>query len=222
MTIAVCVSRASVGKATFFGCTVVSTTTRSRPLGPSAPVLCATERLLLKQRRERRLAEPPAPARQRRTVKRQPMLEALLAAEELIIGVLDPARAQRLVRQIVHVLEDQQPGHQPRRQRRLTGPGPARRAETAIEKIPVDLLRQPRQRMTEIDDLIQGRPQQVFLAGVARLAHRSSPKSRNPDSRESRTAQNGNPKSQEIPANPHGFLQTKTTATADQINKSDA
>jgi hypothetical protein len=34
--------------------------------------------------------------------------------------VLQPARAQHLVRQVVHVLQDEQPGNQPRRQRRLT------------------------------------------------------------------------------------------------------
>jgi IS5 family transposase len=35
------ISRASVGCATALGCTVVSTITRSRSLGPIAPVLCA-------------------------------------------------------------------------------------------------------------------------------------------------------------------------------------
>ena len=47
------------------------------------------------------------------------MLEELLPAEELIIGVLHPARAQLLVGEIVGVFEDGQPRHQPRRQRRL-------------------------------------------------------------------------------------------------------
>jgi hypothetical protein len=37
------------------------------------------------------------------------MLEELLAAEELIIGVLDPALAQNLVGQVVGVFEDRKP-----------------------------------------------------------------------------------------------------------------
>jgi len=37
---------------------------------------------------------------------------------QLIIGVLDPALAQHLVREIVHVLEDREPCYQPGRQRR--------------------------------------------------------------------------------------------------------
>src|SRR6478752_5001425 len=45
LVMARCISRASVGCATAFGCTVVSTATRSRSLGPMAPVLCANDRL---------------------------------------------------------------------------------------------------------------------------------------------------------------------------------
>jgi len=41
------------------------------------------------------------------------VLEELLAAEELEIGVLEPAIAQRLVGEIVHVLEDGEAGHEP-------------------------------------------------------------------------------------------------------------
>ncbi len=50
------------------------------------------------------------------------MLEELLPAEELVIGVLDPALAQDLVGEVVGVLEDREPRHQPRRQRRTAGP----------------------------------------------------------------------------------------------------
>src|SRR4051812_49035157 len=49
------------------------------------------------------------------------MLEELLAAEELVIGVLDPTLAQHLVGEVVGVLEDRQPRHHPRRQRRPPG-----------------------------------------------------------------------------------------------------
>jgi hypothetical protein len=38
------------------------------------------------------------PARQRRPIKRQPVLEKLFAAEEPVIRILNPALAQRLVR----------------------------------------------------------------------------------------------------------------------------
>ena len=69
---------------------------------------------LLDQRHEMFLAEPLAPARQRGALERQRVLEALLAAEVLVIRILDSARAQHLVRQIVHVLEDQQTRHQPK------------------------------------------------------------------------------------------------------------
>jgi hypothetical protein len=48
--------------------------------------------------------------------------EVQFTAEELVIRVLQPARAQNLVRQIVHVLQDEQPRHQPGRQAGLPGP----------------------------------------------------------------------------------------------------
>src|SRR3546814_1906010 len=44
LTSARCISLASVGWAIAFGCTVVSTTTRSRSLVARAPVRCATDR----------------------------------------------------------------------------------------------------------------------------------------------------------------------------------
>src|SRR5215472_19305996 len=47
------------------------------------------------------------------------MLEKRLAAEVLEVRILHPAIAQSLVGKVVGVLEDRQPRHQPRRQRRL-------------------------------------------------------------------------------------------------------
>src|SRR6266542_2975898 len=47
------------------------------------------------------------------------MLEELLAAEVLEVRVLHPPIAQSLVGKVISVLEDRQPRHQPRRQRRL-------------------------------------------------------------------------------------------------------
>jgi hypothetical protein len=59
--------------------------------------------------------------RQRRAIEHQPVLEELLAAEVLVIGVFHPALAQHLVGEVIRVLEDGQPRHQSRRQRRLAG-----------------------------------------------------------------------------------------------------
>jgi len=84
--------------------------------------------------------------------------EAQLAAEELIIRVLQPAPAQRLVRQVVHVLQDKQPRHQPGRQAGLARTWRADAGKASVEKPPIDLAGQPHQRMTQIDDLFQRRP----------------------------------------------------------------
>src|SRR6266540_3706768 len=101
------------------------------------------------------------------------MPEHRFAAEILEIRVLYPPVAQRLVREIVHVLEDQKPGYQPRRQRRLSRPYAAYRTEALCQKIPIDLRREPHQRMAEVDDRLQRRAKQVVLTVVARLAHGS-------------------------------------------------
>ena len=85
------------------------------------------------------------------------MAKAQFAAEELVIRVLQPARAQHFVRQVVHVLENEQPGHQPCRQPGLPRTRRARAGEALIEKSPIDLPRQPYQRVAEVDHLFQGR-----------------------------------------------------------------
>lgn len=97
------------------------------------------------------------------------MPEKLLAAEILEVGILDPAVAQALVRQVVHVLEDRQPRHQSRRQRRPPRLVLVDLAEPALEKGPVDLARQPHQRMTHVNDLVEPRPEHVSLARLASL-----------------------------------------------------
>ena len=61
----------------------------------------------LQQRGDLLLTQPLAPAGQRRAIERQVMPEHHLATEILEIRVLDPPVAQRLVREIVHVLEDE-------------------------------------------------------------------------------------------------------------------
>ncbi|MGF6430983.1 hypothetical protein AB7M47_008101 [Bradyrhizobium elkanii] len=110
-------------------------------LGTDGASLVCHRQTFLDQRDELLLAEPLAPARHRRSIERQPVAEAQLAAEVLIIGVLDPAAAQHLIREIVHVLQDEQAGDKPRRQARLPWAGLAHRTKAVIQKLPVDQRR---------------------------------------------------------------------------------
>src|SRR5271154_5875262 len=124
---------------------------------------------LLDQRDQLLFAHPLAPAGQRRAIGRRLVLEELLAAEQLVIGVLDPARAQLLVREIVHVLEDRQPRHQPGRKRRMAGFVGVDRAEPLLQEPPVDDLAELRQRMSHVDDLVEPRPKEIVLPAVPPL-----------------------------------------------------
>src|SRR6516164_11049091 len=65
--------------------------------------------------------------------------------------------------------------------------------------------------MAKVDDLLERRAKQVVLAIVARLAHRS-PRQRISPSKESQTAQIGNPKPQENPLAHPAFLQNRLLA----------
>src|SRR5258705_4803457 len=102
------------------------------------------------------------------------MPEHHFAAEILEIRVLYPPVAQRLVREIVHMFEDEQPGHQPCWQWRVPRPYATYRAEALRQKIPINLRREPQQRMAKIDYLLQRAWEQILLALVARVAHRVS------------------------------------------------
>ena len=82
------------------------------------------------------------------------MLEELLPAEELEIGILDPAVTQRLIAQVVHVLEKRQACHQPRRQRRAAGAIRIDRSELHLQKPPIDRARKLHQCMRQINDPI--------------------------------------------------------------------
>jgi hypothetical protein len=115
------------------------------------------------------------------------------AAEVLKIRVLHPPVAQHLVGEIVHVLENEQPSHQPCRQWRLPRPGATDRTEPSRQKTPVNLRREPHQRMAKIDHLLQSGTKQIILAVVAWLAH-----GRPPDS-ESRRRRNHEPPKSGIP-----------------------
>jgi hypothetical protein len=165
------------------------------------------------------LTQPLAPARQRRAIKRQFVPEHHFPAEVLEIRVLHPSVAQRLVGEVVRMLENEQPGHQPRRQWRLPGSHATHRAETSRQKIPIDLSRQPHQRMAKIDDLVQRRAKQVVLTIVARLAHRSLPDSESRRRRNHEPPKSGIPKRKKI-AMHIGFL-AKSITFSGQIMASD-
>jgi hypothetical protein len=124
---------------------------------------------LLQQRDQLGLAHALAPARHRGAVERQCVAKEFFAAEQLVIGVLQPALAQYFVREVMHVLEDGEPRHQSGRQRRAAQVVGVGRAETLLEEAPIDAPRQLRQRMRKIDDLIEPRSQQIVLAAVASL-----------------------------------------------------
>ena len=108
--------------------------------------------------------------------------------EELIVRVLDPACAEFLVGQVVRVLEDRQTRHQPRRKRRLTGLVRIDRPEPLLQKPPVDRRGQPRQRVAQVDDLVEPGLEQIVLTALPTLLrpHRESLRRRPRDGRESR------------------------------------
>src|SRR5262245_46623066 len=143
--------------------------------GVDRPGAVGHREALLQQRDDLLLTQPLAPARERRAIKWQLVPEHHLPTEVLEIRVLHPSLAQRLVGEVVHMLENEQPGHQPRRQRRLPGSHPTHRAEASRQTCALPISRQPHQRMAKVDDLLERRAKQVVLAIVARLAHRSPP-----------------------------------------------
>jgi hypothetical protein len=97
----------------------------------------------------------------------QPVLEKLLAAEVLVIGVLDPALAQHLIGQVIGVLEDGQPGHQSRRQRRMAGIIRVDLAEATFQEAPIHRPRQRDQWMLQVDDLIEPGAKQFLFTRLS-------------------------------------------------------
>src|SRR6185437_2415480 len=126
---------------------------------------------------------------------RQPVLEKLLPAKVLIIRVLDPQLAHDFVAQVVSVLQDRKPCHQPRRQRRLAGAVLVDRAQPLFQEPPVDRPRKLHQRVLYIDDLVEPRAKQILFAGLPPLPwpHRSPPPISS-KGRESRLEIRGNPR----------------------------
>src|SRR3974377_326895 len=143
--------------------------TRAKSAGSLPSARGAPARALLRQSNELLPPHALAPACQRGAIEHQPVLEELFAAEILVIRVLDPMLAQRLVGEVLHVLEDAEPSHQTRWQRRMTRLVRVDRAKLLFQETPVDRSRQPHQRVLQIDDLIQTRAEQILLAGLPSL-----------------------------------------------------
>ena len=76
----------------------------------------------------------------------------------------------------MHVLENEETGEEPHRQRRLSVSSRVDLAEAPVEETPVDLPGQPHQRIANVDDRFQGRPEKVRLPIVARFLHLDSPR----------------------------------------------
>ena len=66
---------------------------------------------LLQERRDLLLTQPLAPACQRGAIERRRVLEHHFTAEVLEIRVLHPPLGQRLIGEVMHVLENEQAGH---------------------------------------------------------------------------------------------------------------
>src|SRR3954451_11149377 len=98
-------------------------------------------------------------------------------------------RAQHLVREVVHVLEDRQPRHQPRRQRRAAGRIRIDGSELLLEEAPVDRRCELHHWMIKVDDLVEPRPEEIALSGLPRFIRpHESPRRRPQAARESRPA----------------------------------
>ena len=91
------------------------------------------------------------------------MLEEHLPGEVLVVGVLDPTRDHRLVRQPIGVLQIQQPRHQPRLCCRPPLAGRKEPGPLPLEHLPVDQRRQLHQLVLPINHVDQTRTQQVIL-----------------------------------------------------------
>lgn len=127
---------------------------------------------LLQERVRLLLAHALTPARQRRALERKLVAKELLAAEELIVRIIQPALAQDFIGEIVRVLQDRQARHEPCGKRRLTRPVRINGAEALLQKIPVDRARKFHERAIHSDDLVEPCLEQIILPAVPPL-HRS-------------------------------------------------
>ena len=87
----------------------------------------------------------------------------------------------------MHVLEDGQARHQPRRQRWAPGIIRVDRPEPLFEKAPVDRPRELHERVIEVDDLVEPGPEEIALPRLPTfLWPHESPRCRLDETRESR------------------------------------
>jgi hypothetical protein len=110
-------------------------------------------------------ADALAPAGHRGAVERQGVLDVALAAEELDRGAVEEARADGLIGEAVHVLDEVQPDHEAGGQ---SGPADAvagERAEGGSEALPVDQASEPHQGMLRIDQVHERRAEEFGLDG---------------------------------------------------------
>ena len=121
------------------------------------------------------LADPLAPAHQRRGIDWRTVLEERLASEVLVIRVLDPPGDDCLVRELEGVLEI----HEPRDQAwRCRGSTLMRREEGRpfpFEKLPVDQRRKLHQLVARIDHVDQSWAEQVILFRSAGMGFHRRP-----------------------------------------------
>src|SRR5258708_4750904 len=134
---------------------------------------------LLQQRLQPLLSHAVAPVVHRGSIERQPVLEKLLAAKVLVIRILDPLLAHHLVAEIIGVLENREPRHQPGRQRRPPGAIGIYGTELPFQKPPLDRPRQLRQPRIHVTDLGSPETKQILLAAFPPLPwpHRTLRKS---------------------------------------------
>ena len=69
----------------------------------------------------------------------------------------------------MHVLEDREPRHQPRRQRRMAGLVRIDHAEPLFEEAPIDRPAELGERVIHVDDLVEPGPEEIVLPAVSPL-----------------------------------------------------
>ena len=95
------------------------------------------------------------------------MAEELLTAEVLEIGILQPAFAELLVREVEGVLEDGQAGHEACGQGWASGLVVVDGSEVGLEDGPADLMSEPDEGVFEVEDLIEPGAKEIGLSAVA-------------------------------------------------------
>lgn len=121
------------------------------------------------------LADPFPPAGERGGIDRWAVLKEGLAGEMLVVGVLDPAGDDRLVRQPEGVLEIEQPRHEPRRRCRAACRGGEEPGPLRLEEVPVDQGRQLHQFMAHVDQVDQPGAEEIILFGRTRAVGNFAP-----------------------------------------------